>query len=115
MSERDKLPSTRILDYHGKIGPFLFKEFLVVFLGCASLFFLVLLMSLFISIQGILLLLIPGVFLLLMSVIRFVLVKRVTSPWYIHKWLSRRFFRARHILANHVQTSKKKLDQADTH
>ena len=115
MSENNKLLSTRILDYHGKIGPFFFKEFLFVFLGCASLFFLVLLISLFIPNKGILLILIPGIFLLLVSVIRFVLIKRVTSPWYIHKWVSQRFLRPKHILADSTNTSKKKLDQIDTH
>ena len=100
MSEKYQLLSTRILDYHGKIGPFFFKEFLFVFLGCASLFFLVLLISLFMHIKGILLPFIPGTFLLIVSLLRFVFIKKVTSPWYLHKWVSQRFLRPKHILAD---------------
>lgn len=107
MSAKDQLLSTRILDYHGKIGPFFFKEFLFVFLGCASLFFLVLLLSLFVHIKGILLLLIPGTFLLIVSVVRFVFIKRVTSPWYIHKWVSQRWLRPKHIRADTLERFKK--------
>jgi len=100
MSENNKLLSTSILDHHGKIGPFFFKEFLFVFLGCACLFFFVLLLSIFMQIKGILLLLIPGTFLLLVSLIRFLLAKKISSPWYIHKWVSRQFLRPEHILAD---------------
>jgi hypothetical protein len=100
MTENNKLLSTSILDHHGKIGPFFFKEFLFVFLGCACLFFLVLLLSIFTHVKGILLLLIPGAFLLLVGVTRFLLAKKVSSPWYIHKWVSQQFLRPKHILAN---------------
>jgi len=100
MSENYKLFSTSILDHHGKIGPFFFKEFIFVFLSCATLFFSVLLLSVFMYIKGILLLLIPGTFLIFVGLVRFVLAKRINSPWYMHQWVSRRFLRPRHILAN---------------
>ena len=88
MQEKDKLLSTRILDHHGKIGPFFFKEFLVVFLACVSLFFMVLLLSLFIEMNSSLLLGIPSAFLLFAGLIRFVIIQKVTSPWYLYKWMA---------------------------
>jgi hypothetical protein len=106
MKDPNKLLSTHILDHHGKIGPFFFKEFIFVFLGCTTLFFLVLLLSLFIHIKGILLLLIPSTFLILIGVIRLTLAKRVASPWYMHKWVSQRILRPKHILANTLPGSK---------
>ena len=100
MSKTRKLLSTSLFDHYGKIGPFFFKEFIFVFFGCAALFFSVLLLSVFMHIKGILLLLIPGIFLVLVGLVRFVLAKRINSPWYMHQWVSRRFLRPRHILAN---------------
>ena len=64
MQEQDKLLSTRILDHHGKIGPFFFKEFLFVLLACVSLLFTVLLLSLFIQMNSSLLLVVPSASLL---------------------------------------------------
>ena len=100
MKDRNKLPSARLLDRHGKIGPFFFKEFLFVFLMCTSLFFLVLLASLFMEIPSSLLLLVPGAFLLLVSLIRFVFVRKAASPWYLHKWVANRLFKPKHIRAD---------------
>ena len=100
MSENNKLISTSILDQQGKIGPFFFKEFIVVFLGCSSLFFMILLLSIFIKVHSILLLLIPGTFLLVVGLIRFMLSKKITSPWYLHQWVARRFLKPKHILAD---------------
>ena len=97
---RRKLRSTRLLDHHGMIGPFFFKEFLVVFLGCAGLFFSVLLLSLFVEVHSSLLLLVPGVFLLTVSLIRFVLIRNVASPWYLHKWIAHRWLKPKHIRAD---------------
>ena len=97
-----KLLSASILDDHGKIGPFFFKEFLFVFLGCAGLFFAVLLLSVFVVINGILLLLIPGIFLALVGLVRFLLAKRITSPWYLHKWVAYRFLRPKHLTADQL-------------
>ena len=31
---------------------------------------------------------------------RFLLAKKVSSPWYIHKWVSQQFLRPKHILAD---------------
>ena len=88
MLEKDKLLSTRILDHHGKIGPFFFKEFLVVFLACVNLFFMVLLLSLFIEMNSSLLLVVPSAFLLFAGLIRFVIIQKITSPCYLHKWMA---------------------------
>ena len=116
MTENNKLLSTSILDHHGKIGPFFFKEFIFVFLGCASLFFLVLLLSVFMYIKGILLLLIPGTFLLLIGLTRVLLAKKISSPWYIHKWFSQRFLRPKHILADNFSNRSypKEKDREDS-
>ena len=84
MQEKDKLLSTRILDHHGKIGPFFFNEFLIVFLACVSLFFIILLLSLFIEINSSLLLAMPSAFLLSIALIRFLIIQKVTSPYYIN-------------------------------
>lgn len=99
MTANNKLLSTPLLDQHGKIGPFFFKEFIFVFLGCAFLFFFVLLLSIVMAIQGILLLLIPGTFLVLIGLTRFLLAKKVSSPWYIHQWVSEQFLRPKHLIA----------------
>ena len=88
MQEKEKLLSTRILDHHGKIGPFFFKEFLVVFLACVNLFFMVLLLSLFIEMHSSLLLVVPSAFLLFAGLIRFVIIQKITSPCYLHKWMA---------------------------
>ena len=112
---KSKLRSTRILDHHGKIGPFFFKEFLVVFLGCAGLFFLVLLCSLFIEIPSSLLLLVPGSFLLVVSLIRFVLIRKVTSPWYLHKWVANRWLKPKHIRADTLKKQRSAVLNAPTH
>ena len=100
MARHNKLLSAKILDHHGKIGPFFFQEFLFVFLGCACLFFTVLLLSVFIAVSGILLLLIPGLFLAAVGLLRLLIGKRINSPWYLHKWVSYRFLRPKHIIAN---------------
>ena len=97
-----RLQSASILDHHGKIGPFFFKEFLFVFLGCACLFFAVLLVSVFVVIKGILLLLIPGLFLGLVGLLRFLLARHITSPWYLHKWVAARFLRPKHLSADRL-------------
>lgn len=96
------LLSAKILDHHGKIGPFFFKEFLFVFLGCACLFFSVLLLSVFVVVSGIMLLLVPGVFLVFVGLIRFLLSKRITSPWYLHKWVCAHFIKPKHIIADRL-------------
>ena len=90
-----------------KIGPFFFKEFLFVFLGCASLFFLVLLLSVFMYVKGILLLLIPGTFLILVALVRLLFSKKISSPWYLHKWVSQRWLRPKHILADSLKIVNK--------
>ena len=106
MDKPKKLLSTRILDHHGKIGPFFFKEFLFVFLACTSLFFLVLGASLFMDIPSSLLLLVPGTFLLVVSLIRFVLIRKAASPWYLHKWIANRWLKPKHMRADTLKKQR---------
>ena len=98
--EKGALLTTKILDSHGKIGPFFFKEFIFVFLGCTALFFSVLLLSLLMPVKGILLIGLPAAFLLLISLVRFLVIKKIDTPWYIHKWIAYRFIRPQRIIAN---------------
>jgi hypothetical protein len=60
--DRGQLLSTRILDTHGKIGPFLFKEFLFVFFRLYLLVLFILLLDLFIPVRRSLLVAVPGAF-----------------------------------------------------
>ena len=106
MQEKDKLFSTRILDHHGKIGPFFFNEFLIVFLACVSLFFIILLLSLFIEINSSLLLAMPSAFLLSIALIRFLIIQKVTSPYYMHKWVANRWLKPKDIRADLIKTKK---------
>jgi hypothetical protein len=106
MQEKDKLLTTRILDHHGKIGPFFFKEFLFVFLVCVSLFFMVLLLSLFIEMNSSLLLVVPSAFLLFVGIIRFLIILKVTSPWYLHKWVANQWLKPKHSRADMLKTKK---------
>jgi hypothetical protein len=107
--EKGKLLTTRLLDTHGKIGPFFFKEFLVVFLGCASLYFLVLFVSLFIPLKGILVLGVPGVFLLLVSLVRIICTRKIDSPWHVHRWFLYRFLQPGSIIADQLGSPVDKL------
>lgn len=97
--ERRAQLSTRILDYHGKIGPFFFKEFLFVFLGCTTLVLLMVVLSLLMEISISLFVVVPGSLLGVMGLIRFFLAKRISSPWYIQKWIAQHFLRPKHIVA----------------
>ena len=95
----NRLLTTRLLDEEGKIGPFFFQEFLLIFLSAMSLFILVLLYALFFPIHGMLLVIIPGTFLLLVGLIRCCCFKgRITSPWYRHKWVARHWIRPQHFV-----------------
>ena len=106
MQEKDKLLTSRILDHHLKIGPFFFKEFLLVFLACVSLFFIILLLSLFIEINSSLLLAMPSPFLLSIALIRFLIIQKVTSPYYMHKWVANRWLKPKDIRADVMKTKK---------
>ena len=101
--------STRVLDRHGRIGPFFFKEFLFVTLGCAILYFLILEVSLFVPLKKSLLIVLPASFLTLVSLVRFIFIKKVDSPWYIHKWVAYRFLMPQSIEANSFPRKKIKL------
>ena len=112
--KKHPLLTTRILNEQGKIGPFFFKEFLFVFLGTCTLFFLVLLLSLFVQFSGILLLLIPGSFLGLLGSIRLLLRQQVQCPWYVHDWLAQRFFQPRHIVPDVLGAQKRSMARLPT-
>ncbi|NEJ84035.1 hypothetical protein GR268_47215, partial [Rhizobium leguminosarum] len=89
--EKGKFLSTPILDMPGEIGPFFFKEAFFIFLGCVLLFLFMLIVALFVQISGFMLAAVPGTFVLVMSLLRFVFIKKIDSPWYIHKWIAYRF------------------------
>jgi hypothetical protein len=107
--ERKKYLTTRILDTHGRIGPFFAKEFLFVFLATTGLFFLILLVSSFIPLPESLLIKAPVGFLLLVGFIRFFLIKKITSPWYIHQWVLHYFLKPHSIIANSLVVKRFKL------
>ena len=104
-----KLLSTRILDNHGRIGPFFFKEFLVVFLGVVLLFVGVVVLDLFIPVKRILFIAVPGSFLVLISLVRLVFIKKIDSPWYIHKWMAGYWLKPTSIKSNFMYKRTKKL------
>ena len=104
-----KLLSTRILDTHGRIGPFFFKEFLVVFLGVVLLFFGIVFLDLFIPVKRILFIAVPGSFLILISLVRFVFIKKIDSPWYIHKWIAGYWLKPNSIKADSITNRHQKL------
>lgn len=93
-----KLLSTRLLDQEGKVGPFFFQEFLVIFLVLMSLFITVLIGSLFFPIHGTMLILIPGIFMVVVGIARFLFKHRITSPWYLHQWIARKWIRPQHLV-----------------
>jgi hypothetical protein len=107
--EKGKMMSTRVLDKHGRIGPFFFKEFLFVTVGCAILYFVILEVSLFVPLKKSLLIVLPLSCLALVSLLRFVFIKKVDSPWYIHKWVAYRFLVPQHIKADSFARKKFKL------
>jgi hypothetical protein len=94
-----KLLTTRVLDEHGKIGPFFFKESLFLFAGTILLFFIMIYVDSLLHLKriGFLLIVIPSSFLIVVSVIRFFFIKKIESPWYIHKWAANQFLYPRHI------------------
>jgi hypothetical protein len=107
--EKGKLLTTRLLDTHGKIGPFFFTEFMVVFLGCASLYFLVLFVSLFIPLKGFLLIVVPVGCLLLVSLVRLICTRKIDSPWHVHRWVLYRFLQPGSIIADQLGSPVDKL------
>ena len=74
-----KLLTTRVLDEHGKIGPFFFKESLFLFAGSIFLFFIMIYVDYFFHIKkiGFLLIVVPSSFLIIVSVIRFFSLKKL--------------------------------------
>ena len=86
----NRLLITWLLGEEGKIGLFFFQEFLRVFLSTMSLFMLVP-CALFFPIPSMLLVILPGTFLLLVGLIRFFASAAEKATWltFLALWLSR--------------------------
>ena len=87
------LLTTRLLDEESRIGPFFFQEFVLLLLALLSSALLVVLSSLFIPVPGLMIVLVPAGLLLLVGLLRRALKGQITSPWYWHHWVARRFVR----------------------
>lgn len=90
---RDALLTTRLLDEESRIGPFFFQEFVLLLLALLSSALLVVVLSLFITVPGLAILLVPGGLLLVAGLVRMAFKGQATSPWYLHYWVARRFVR----------------------
>lgn len=88
---RKRRISTPILEMHGKIGPFFFKEVLLLFVLSSSLFFILLILGTLFYIPFLVHIGIPISILIIFGMIRFVFVRRIDTPWYIHKWIANTF------------------------
>jgi hypothetical protein len=107
--ERKARVSTPILDRHGKIGPFFFKEaflILVIFITSWCLF---LILGSFIYIP-------PSIFfgtlasiLLLVSLLRLFFIKRIDSPWYIHHWVASVFIQPKRFTPHAFPYTKERI------
>ena len=67
---------------------------------------MVLLLSLFIEMNSSFLLLVPSAFLLFVGLIRFVIIQKVTTPYYLHKWVANRWLKPKHIRADVLKAKK---------
>ncbi len=98
MQRGDELLTTRLLDEEIRIGPFFFREFVLLLLGLLSSALVVVLSSLFVDVPGVLILLVPAGLLLLVGLLRMACKGQVTYPWYLHHWVARRFVRPQHLV-----------------
>lgn len=89
--DRKRRISTPILEMHGKIGPLFFKEILLLFVLSSSLFFILLILGNLIYIPFLVHIGISTSILIIFGIIRLVFIKRIDSPWYIHKWIANTF------------------------
>jgi len=94
---RDELLTTRLLDEESRIGPFFFQEFVLLLVALLSSALLVVVLSLFIKMPGLMLVLVPAGILLLVGLLRMAFKGQITSPWYLHHWVARRFVRPPHL------------------
>lgn len=105
MSNRatNALLTTRLLDEESRIGPFFFQEFVLLLLALLSSALLVVVLSLFIQVPGLMIVLVPAGILLLVGLLRMDFKGQITSPWYLHHWVARRFVRPRHLVLKTTQ------------
>ena len=97
MQRRDELLTTRLLDEESRVGPFFFQEFVLLLLALLSSALLVVVLSLFIKVPGLMIVLVPAGILLLVGLLRMAFKEQITSPWYLHHWVARRFVRPSHL------------------
>lgn len=93
MKNSDELLTTRLLDEESRIGPFFFQEFVLLFLALLSSALLVVVVSLFVEVPGLMIVLVPAGLLVLVGLLRIAFKGQITSPWYLHHWVARRFVR----------------------
>jgi hypothetical protein len=105
--EKGQLRATPLLDTHGRIGPFFFKEFFVILLGVSFLFFAVLIVDLFTPVRKSLPILVPSSFLIIVAAIRLFFIKKIDSPWYMHTWVAYRFLWPKSIKADSFAIKRK--------
>jgi hypothetical protein len=108
--ERRRRLSTPILERHGKIGPFFFKEawlMLTIFIatGCGLL-----IVGSFVYIPPVTLIGSLSAILLVLSLARSLFIKKIDSPWYIHAWMAHAFFSPQRILAHPFPFQGEKID-----
>ena len=91
-----KLINTKILEKHGKIGPFFYKEFLFIVLGAAMLFNIAILLNLIIDFHKSYAFIGPVLFAVIAAVWRF-FNKDTSNPWHIYELMSYYFFQPKHL------------------
>jgi hypothetical protein len=106
--ERKSRLSTPILDRHGKIGPFFVKEALLLLSVILSLCTLVVMVRGFLEIRFWVFLVSLSSCLLALSIVRFFFIKKIDSPWYIHRWIARKFISPKYIVGHLFPLLEKK-------
>lgn len=109
MKNSHELLTTRLLDEESRIGPFFFQEFVLLLLALLSSALLVVILSLFIVVPGLMIVLVPAGLLLLVALLRMAFKGQITSPWYLHHWVARRFVRPPCLTPTTTQYPKKMI------
>ncbi|MHB9146891.1 MAG: hypothetical protein ACYC2U_00240 [Candidatus Amoebophilus sp.] len=107
--ERKSRLSTSILDRHGKVGPFFFKEawmMVTVFIASCAI---ILVIGGFVYIPFKLILYTLGSIITILILIRFRFVKRINSPWYMHKWAAHAFFSPKRVVVHTFPFKEEKM------
>ncbi len=103
-----ELKTTPILDDHAKVGSFFLKEFIYIALILGSLWVVMIILDSWFKIRGIYVFFVPLMFLSLTALVRYFLVKKITSPWYMHDFIARRFYWPRSIRGGSPDFKRKK-------